>query len=63
MPEIVTFQCGSSGHPDYCPGQCQFGKFCKLVKEQAAKPRGMPVPKPEGKDKRPEKVPPVEEYY
>jgi len=37
----VKFACGSEGHPDYCPGECQFGRFCKFLKTQSVKPRGM----------------------
>ena len=37
----VKFACGSEGHPDYCPAECQFGRFCKFLKSQSVKPRGM----------------------
>jgi hypothetical protein len=37
----VKFACGSEGHPDYCPAECQFGRFCKFLKTQSVKPRGM----------------------
>ncbi|HII72007.1 TPA: hypothetical protein HA265_04600 [Candidatus Woesearchaeota archaeon] len=37
--EKITFACGSSGHPDYCPGECQFGRFCRFLKDR--KPKAM----------------------
>ncbi|MBN1544410.1 hypothetical protein JW898_03020 [Candidatus Woesearchaeota archaeon] len=61
----TVFPCGAKGRAEFCPGVCQYGKFCKLVKDAAKK---KPAPKEDDiedilPDKRPEKKPPVQLYY
>jgi hypothetical protein len=44
MEEKIKFPCGSSGSAEFCPSGCQFGRFCKFLKEQTIKPRGQAAP-------------------
>ena len=36
----ITFPCGAKGRAEFCPGVCQYGKFCKIIKTKNEKPRG-----------------------
>jgi|GEM_PF-6541299 len=42
-----VFPCGAKGRAEFCPGICQYGKFCKIVKKQTEVPRGLQEPKKE----------------
>ena len=42
MSNDVLFACGSKGNAEYCPGQCSYGRFCRLLKEKSSKPRAAP---------------------
>ncbi|MBW2971987.1 hypothetical protein KY359_03025 [Candidatus Woesearchaeota archaeon] len=63
MQEV--FPCGAKGRAEFCPAVCQYGKFCKLIKDKASK---KPAP-PEDEemeilpDRKPEKKTTVQFYY
>ena len=58
----IRFPCGAKGRPEFCPDLCNYGTFCKLVKDQASKPRGLQEEEPV-EEIRDEDVSDVEFYY
>ena len=38
----IIFPCGAKGRAEFCPGVCQYGKFCKIKEQkEEPKPRGL----------------------
>ncbi len=60
-----VFPCGARGRAEFCPGVCQYGKFCKIYKAALAnqKPRGVPEQKDLSQKEEEQKQHNIEMYY
>ncbi|NQU78499.1 hypothetical protein HQ545_01895 [Candidatus Woesearchaeota archaeon] len=54
----VTFPCGATGKPEFCPSLCNYGQFCK-VKENKTEP----IEETSEPEQKEDKEPNVEIYY